>query len=243
MIRADKHPAIERLFARINRAMFRRHFHAMHLRGGENVARLDRNLPIIFYGNHSNWWDGLLQFFLSTDVFGFDSYLMMDELQLRRYRFFRWIGVFSVDRAAHRGILASIGYAAGLFVKPNRVLWIYPQADMRPNDVRPLRFFGGIARVLELAGKAQVIPIAHRYEFLMEQRPEIFIAVGEPEIVDGVRDRRMFLRDLEMKLTRLLDDVRGDVIGGRMDDYAVILRGRRSTNVTYDDVRRKGLRA
>lgn len=239
MIAAEKNAVIGALFARVNRAMFRRHFHAVHLRGRELVDGLDRTLPIIFYGNHSNWWDGLVEFLLTTEVFGFDSYLMMDEKQMRRYGFFRWIGAFSVDRARPREVMASIRYAASIFSRPNRVLWIYPQADMRPNDARPLKFFGGLARIVELAGRVQIVPVAHRYDFIMEQRPEVFTAFGVPEIVHGVADREAFLRARESRLTALLDSVRDEVAGGRTTAYATILRGRSSTNALYDRARGK----
>jgi 1-acyl-sn-glycerol-3-phosphate acyltransferase len=194
----------------------------------------------MFYGNHSNWWDGLVEFLLTTEVFGFDSYLMMEEKQMTRYRFFRWIGAFSVNRARPRDVMASIRYAASIFTRPNRALWIYPQAEMRPNDVRPLRFFGGLARIVELTGRVQLVPVAHRYEFLMEQRPEVFTAFGVPEIVEGIGDREEFLRERESRLTRLLDEVRAEVTEGRTGGYATILRGYASANVRLDRARGKG---
>ena len=180
MMPAKKHPRIERVMAAMNRRMLRHHFHGVHAGGIDHVAALDRTRPIILFGNHSCWWDGLMEFFFSADVFHLDAYLMMEERQLRRYGFFRWIGAFSVDRQSPRDAVRSIHYAASLFDRPGRILWIYPQGVMKPNDARPLEFFSGTARLIELLRDPQVLPVAHRYEFLMEQRPEAFSLFGPP---------------------------------------------------------------
>ena len=235
MIAAAKNPVVEKLFARINRAMVRRHFHALHLSG--EPASLDRAVPIIIYGNHSCWWDGLIEFLLSRDIFGFDAYLMMDEEQMSRYRFFRWIGAFSVNRSSRREAVASLRYAADLFSRPGRALWIYPQGVMLPNDVRPLKFETGIARLLEMVPRAQVVAVAHRYEFLHHQRPEAFIKFGPVRMVGRLPRGRDLLPELEQELTNLLDGLKGEIVTGDLSAYRTILSGRSSTNETWDRVR------
>jgi chlorobactene lauroyltransferase len=237
MIEAEKHKTIEAVFAAINRRMLRRAFNSLRLSGGGHVGALDRNLPMIFYGNHSCWWDGLIEFFLGREEFGVDSYLMMDEEQLTRYRFFRWIGAFSVNRNSPREAVASMRYAISLFDRPNRVLWIYPQGVMKPNDARPLAFYPGIGRIVQALGSAQVVPIVHRYEFLMEQRPDALMSLGKPLLVTSVRDPRTMTRELEDRLTLQLDDIRRCVAAGALDDFTVILKGNSSTNIRYDRAR------
>src|SRR5262249_11056728 len=46
--------------------------------------------PLIVYLNHPSWWDGYMAFVLNRIVLGdhFQGYLMMEEKELRRYRFF-----------------------------------------------------------------------------------------------------------------------------------------------------------
>ncbi len=237
MIEAKKNIVIESIFASMNRRMLRRHFHAVHIAGGETVARLDRTIPIIFYGNHSNWWDGLLEFFFSREVFRLDSFLMMDEQQMRRYRFFRWIGAFSVDRTLPRRAAESVQYATELFDRPGRALWIYPQGDMRPNDVRPLQFYSGMGHIVRGLGRVQLVPVAHRYEFLAQQKPESFTTFGEVEIVESVGHPKELSSLCEQKLTAQLDTLRETVVAGRLDGFATLLRGRTSTNERYDKIR------
>jgi hypothetical protein len=237
MIPAEKSAAIGRVFATINRRMIRRHFHAVHVRGAENILDLDRSCPIILYGNHSNWWDGLLEFYFSADLFHLDAYLMMEERQMARYRFFRWIGAFSVAPESPRSAVESIRYAAGLFDRPNRALWIYPQGIMRPNDARPLAFFRGTARIVQLLGSAQMVPVAHRFEFLKEQRPEVFTVFGESETVNAPFDPKELTERLERRTVALLDDLRCCVSSEYLGLFTTVLTGRLSTNVLYDLVR------
>jgi 1-acyl-sn-glycerol-3-phosphate acyltransferase len=242
MMPAHKRPALEPLLAALNRRMLRKHFHRVHAGGLEHVRALDRTRPIIIYGNHSCWWDGLMEFFFSADVFRFDAYLMMEERQLRRYQFFRWIGAFSVNRDSPREALRSVQYAASLFDRPGRVLWIYPQGVMLPNDVRPLGFYGGTARLMELVDGAQILPVAHRYEFLSEQRPEAFSLFGPPVPAAGSQGRRATTARLERVLTELLDSLRCSIGSGQTEGFVSLLEGSSSVNVRYDQMRGAGQR-
>lgn len=242
MIEADKNRVLEAVFARINMRMLRRQFHALHLRGNAHVDRLDRSVPIVFYGNHSNWWDGLIEFFLSREVFHLDSYLMMEEQQMARYRFFRFIGAFSVNRASAREAYVSVQYASTVLTRPHRALWIYPQSDMRPNDARPLGFYSGIGHIAAALGRVQCVPVARRYEFMNEQRPEVFSDVGEPTLVERAGNPKRIAAALEETLTRHLDRLRDDVVARHLDTFSTVLEGRSSTNVLYDRVRLKDLR-
>lgn len=238
MIPASKNRIIEPVFDRLNRSMLKKHFSGLHCSGLEHVRALDRSLPIILFGNHSCWWDGLIEFFLSREVLDVDAYLMMEEKQMRRYRFFRWIGAFSVDRSSAREGVRSLRYAADLLTVPGRVLWIYPQGVMLPNDVRPLVFSSGVVRLLEMLPRAQLIAIAHRYEFLKAQRPDAFVAFGPPRLVEGCTSGKSLLPVLQAELTALLDRMKAEIVEGRMEHYTTVLRGTISTNEGWDRARR-----
>lgn len=92
MITARKHRMAELLLDRYNRYLLRRHFHALHYRGARHGEGLDRTRPMVFYGNHSSWWDGLVTYMLSREHLALDGYWMMEERQLARYGFFRRTG-------------------------------------------------------------------------------------------------------------------------------------------------------
>lgn len=219
--------------------MFRRHFYAHHLRGYETLKQVDPGIPLIFYANHSSWWDGLLAFHLSHDIFGMDTLLMMEEKQLRRYLFFCWIGAFSVDRENLQDVTAAIEYAVSEIRGRRHVLWIYPQGILLPNDVRPLTFYNGAAYIARNLGTVQLIPVTHRYEFLGEQRPEIFTHIGPLQKVEAGKDfdPKALTRELEKNMTLDLNILREDVVAGRVHAFKTTLQGDRSTNVKYDRFR------
>lgn len=237
MIEASKHAVIESAFSAMNRSMLRRAFHSIRVEGREHVLRLDRDRPMIIFANHSSWWDGLIEFYLSHEVFEVDSYLIMDEEQLVRYRFFRWIGAFSVNRQNPRDAIRSLQYAAALFDRPNRLLWIYPQGVMRPNDARPLRFEQGVVRIARLLNNSQLVPLVHRYEFVKDQRPDAFLSFGPEISIPADTDPKTATQSLEAVLTGHLDRLRTSIAGERFDQFEVILQGKRSTSATYDSVR------
>ncbi len=234
MIPAAKNPLAERLFGLYNQHLLRRAFHRVWMRG-EAVPR-DRpcDIPTILYGNHCCWWDGLLAFAL-TRRFDLDAYLMMEEKQLARYRFFRWIGAFSVVRESPREAARSVRYACELLKSPGRVLWIYPQGEIRPQDIRPLGFFPGVTHIAKKIPEVFLIPIGLRYEFLGDAKPEAFIEFGRGERLrtEGLAVRETTYR-LEAELTGLLHGLRIRVWERRYDEFNPLLSGGQSIDRWYD---------
>jgi chlorobactene lauroyltransferase len=237
MIPADKKPVLESAMAAYNRRLLRKHFHALWIAGEEHVRGVDRSVPTVLFGNHSCWWDPLVEFFVSHDLFGLDGYAMMEERQLERYRFFRWIGVFSVRRESPRDAVASLRYAASLLDRPNRALWIYPQGVMLPGDVRPLAFQTGIGRLAQMLGRVQFVPFAHRYEFVGDQRPEVFTEYGPSFIPDRSGDVRAVVRDSEERVTAMLDGLRSRISKREFGAFRNVLRGSPSTSTRWDRAR------
>ena len=75
--------------------------------------------PLIVYMNHPSWWDGYMAFVLNRVVLRsrFQGFAMMEEAQLRRYRFFSWSGAFSVHRQDARSAMRSVAYIARLLAE------------------------------------------------------------------------------------------------------------------------------
>jgi 1-acyl-sn-glycerol-3-phosphate acyltransferase len=240
MIRADKKPLREKVISRMIFRGLRRSFNAIRVRGAETMEGLDRSLPIIIYGNHSSWWDGFVEYYISYGLYGLDQYLMMEEKQMSRYRFFRWLGAFSVNRDSAREAAVSLRYAISLFDRPGRILCIFPQGVMRPNDSRPLAFSPGLGRIAAGLGKAQLVPMALRYEFLREQRPDILVRLGPVRVAENVVDHRALTRECEETLTGFLDQLRDEVAREDLAPYRIVLTGKASTNVAYDRARLRG---
>ena len=107
-------------------------------RAGKGAARSIRRAgrtPAVIYGNKQE------PILISLDLFDHDAYGIMEERQLRRYGFFRRLGMFSVDRENFRSARRSLDYAATLLRGTGRVLWLFPQGEIVPNDRRPVRCY------------------------------------------------------------------------------------------------------
>ncbi len=237
MIPANKQRLFESLFLVYVRRLMRRHFAAVHIAGVERLRGLDGSLPLILVGNHSCWWDGFLDFYLCKTLFHVNPYLMMEEKQLRRYRFFTRFGAFSVNRESPRESYESVQYAVSVLQEPGRGLILYPQGIMLPNDFRPLSFSSGIGRMAVSLGKVLLVPVAHRYEFVGEQRPEAFVSVGEPILSEGENDAKRLAAELEAAVTALLDSLRCAITGKETQWFSTVIHGVASTNVKYDRAR------
>lgn len=223
MLKANKSRWFESLFAVYNRNLFRRRFAALHVEGIENLQNRKSDLPLVLYANHSSWWDGLVAFEIGRAA-RLDQFLMMEEKQLKQLFLFQRLGAFSVVRENPRAALRSINYAVEILKgKPNRALWIFPQGEILPSDVRPLRFYGGLARVVEKTGECIAVPVAMRYEFLGDFKPVAFAKTGKTEIFANVKDAKQLTEHLSFRLTETLDDLKADIIANRANNFTNLL--------------------
>lgn len=237
MITAAKNAPGEWLVWRLVRGAFFKQFSAVHARLRPARTDADRARATIYYLNHSNWWDGYACMVLARFALRQPAYLMMDERNLRRYRFFTWAGCFSVDRDDGRAARATLDYAAGVLAgQPGSALFIFPQGTLVPNDRRPLQFYSGLARLAARVPGARLVPVAARYEFLQEQRPEAFLSVGAPlDLEPGAPVHpRALTAGLAARLTADLDTLRADLAAERLDDFTPLLRGRQGIDRTFD---------
>ncbi len=235
MIKAKKNGLANLAFGIYHGKLLKKHFYRIHLAGRKNLDNINKDSPVILYANHSNWWDGFIAYLLTSKVLTVDDYLMMDIEQLQKYRFFKYVGVFSVNRSNPRDALKTIDYAAELLQDSGKYLWVFPQGIMQPQDMRPIEFFGGTAKLAEKLGTLNLVPVTFRYEFLMEQRPEVFISIGEPDIFTGNLPEDLTLR-IQNKLTKDLDELKEKVINGNPGNFETIFAGKSSRNKTIDRI-------
>jgi 1-acyl-sn-glycerol-3-phosphate acyltransferase len=201
--------------------------------------------PCIIFGNHSAWWDAHVPMTANQERWGLDGYVMVEDTQLSRYQFFRYCGCFSVNRADGRSAMQSVTYAADLFTAgPGRMLLIFPQGEILANDARPLRFFAGtghiVKKVLARAPECWLYPMALRYEFIGEQKPDAFVSLGAPLVCTAGRvDAKAITAQMEQALTDELDRLRDDVVAYRFGDFETLVEGAWSINRAWDAVRGK----
>lgn len=214
MLEARKSAWFEKIFAIYNRNLFKRRFQALRIDGIENLNKF----PMIVYCNHSSWWDGLVAFEIFAKA-KLDSFVMMEEKQLKNLSLFRKLGAFSVVRENPREAVKSINYAANLLKeKADRAIWIFPQGKILPNDIRPLEFYNGIARIAEKVETCYFVPVAMRFEFLGDWKPEVLVKIGEAERIKTKKPKEK-TKILAEKLTNILDELKRDIINNNLENY------------------------
>ena len=221
MLEAKKSAWFEKVFALYNRNLFKRRFHSLRVSGLENLAQKNSQIPLTIYANHSSWWDGLTAFEIWRAA-RLDSFVMMEEKQLKNLQLFRRLGAFSVVRENAREAVRSINYAAELLKENSRrTLWIFPQGAILPSDLRPLKFFHGLTRIIEKTGKCAVAPVAMRYEFLSDYKPEILVKISSPKLltINKDFDAKQKTTEFEKDLTAALDDLKTDILTNNLQNY------------------------
>ena len=117
-----------------------------------------------------------------------------------------------MNRQDARSALRSVAYISRLLAaRRDRALAIFPQGEITPNDRRPLTMFSGMAHVAQRAGGATLWPVALRYEFRGEQRPEAFIRAGPAHYAPADSDARALTAEAGARLTAACDALRDEV--------------------------------
>ncbi len=218
MLEANKEAWFEKIFAVYNHNLLKRRFHSLRISG---LDLLKTNQPTIIYTNHSSWWDGLAAFQISQSV-KLDSFIMMEEKQLRKLFLFRKLGAFSVVRENSRQAAQSLNYAVNLLKeKPTRTLWIFPQGEILPNDTRPLKFYNGLSKIVEKLERCVVISLAIRYEFLDDYKPEILVKIGASEVFfsEEICSSKLLTERFEKNLTETLNELKQDISSKNTSQY------------------------
>lgn len=133
---------------------------------------------LIPYLNHSSFWDGFLAHQLGK-LAGWDTYALMEEENLAKYRFHARIGAFSVRRGDPRSAVETLRYAKSVLARPNAAVVIFPEGEIRAGQ-GPLGAFSRGIEVLARTSKKLSVPIAIRYAFLEHEHPDVLIDVGTP---------------------------------------------------------------
>ena len=221
MLEANKSIFFERLFAVYNTNLLKRRFQSFQVKGLQTLLNKNPKLPLIIYCNHSSWWDGLVAFQISRQA-GLNAFVMMEEKQLKNLFLFRLLGAFSVVRENPRAAMKSIRYAVKILKSaPENSLWIFPQGEILPNDLRPLLFFDGLAKIIEKVVECSAVSLSIRYEFMGEFKPHVFVQIGEPEIFTGgeLPDTKTMTESLSRKLTDNLDLLKRDIINQNFNGF------------------------
>lgn len=171
--------------------LFTKHFKQIVLRGKKGFDAHWRDKsgpPVIFYGNHQTWWDGFFYVHLLWH-YGFDYAIMMEEKNLRKFRFFQRTGVFGVDLESRvgrgRGALYAVDWLKGRGQRGRRALVMYPHGRLVPEHEPLPDFQPGLSKIVERVAGVLAIPIFTKIHFTQHPLPNVDLLVGETVVADG----------------------------------------------------------
>lgn len=172
----------------------------------------------IYYLNHSSWWDGVIPLLLNRLLFRQNARAMMEDIQMKRYKFFSRLGAFSVSPYEARSSARSLRYAVESMQRDNASLFIFPEGKIVPFTSKQPVFRDGLSWLYRQLPEADVVPIGIYIHTLRYNRPELHIQIGNPvEINNPLATLSKIREKLEKNLQNQLVDLQTH--GGFNDSY------------------------
>ncbi|WP_210528755.1 lysophospholipid acyltransferase family protein [Rubellimicrobium arenae] len=191
-----------RFFSAIMARQMASSFRAVRL-ARPGLPDLPRDRPLVVYSNHPSWWDPAFYIVLHSRLFpGRDGYGPMEEAMLKRYGFFRRVGIFGVSEG-RSGAARFLNVSQAILSDPGRMLWVTAQGRFADPRERPLGLRPGVAHLMARMPQAVAVPLALEYPFWSEKRPEALALFGQP--LEGPADAAGWGRRLEDALTGTCD--------------------------------------
>lgn len=221
-IPANRSKLAVKIFDGIFESMFKKHFTSILVKNQQNYYLRNTDYPNILYGFHGCWWDGPLAALICRRLYKCNFYMMIKDLY--RFPILSKIGGFSIEKDSLFGKLKAINYTVKLLENPENSVWIFPQGRLYPQDYRPIRFESGIAHICNRLNGVNLIPIAYKYTFLQNEKPEIFVEVGKPIIIENnIDNKKEFMEILQQKFEKLLDNQTEEIIREKFKQYKCLL--------------------
>jgi 1-acyl-sn-glycerol-3-phosphate acyltransferase len=237
--KAREVPAISavtlRIFRRVVRSYFRRHFRAVMVRHEERLARFDAgfNEPLVVYANHSSLWDPMVSVLLAQELLpGRRHYAPMDAAALKKYPILRRIGIFPVEMASARGAAQFLRTSQAILASGG-VVWITPQGRFVDSRETLLGFKPGLGALAARVPGLQLVPLAIEYTFWDERLPETLLCLGETVTIDVGVGADVATRELEAALGLVMAELKQAAMGRDAKRFGVLLTGQRGTGGIY----------
>ena len=218
----------------------RRNFHALRL-SLRGIPRLLTGRPAVVFTNHPSWWDPALFIVLSRMMYPErPSFGPMDAEALKKYGFFRRVGVFGIEPDTPRGAARFLSVGGRVLADSRAILWVTAEGDFTDARRRPVRLRRGIAHLARRAPGTAFVPLAMEYPFWNERYPEALISFGDPILPEseGPRTVDEWTDFFEARLSHLMDDLAEDAISREATRFETLIDGSVGVGGVYDVWRR-----
>lgn len=230
---ALRHPGMVAFFLRIMARQMAGAFRAVRV-ARPGLPPLPPDRPLVVFANHPSWWDPAFFITLQPRLFpDREGYGPIEEAMLRRYGFFRRIGLFGVEPESRAGAARFLATSRHVLADPRRMLWITAQGRFADPRERPLALRPGVAHLMARSPDAIALPLALEYPFWSEKRPEALACFGPP--LDGREggDALAWAGRLEAALTATCDRLAGLAQARDAEAFEPLLSGRAGVGGVY----------
>ena len=223
----------------------RRSFHRVRWLGAHPGA-VPGDKPVVFYLNHSSWWDPMICAVLAPVLAaGRPCYAPIDAAALAKYRFFAELGFFGVERGTRRGAASFLGISGRILERgEGAALWVTPQGRFVDARERPVRFAPGLGHLAARHPDVLFVPLAVEYVFGQERSPEVLIhwetGLAAESESGAPGDHRRCTAWLESRMTRAQDRLAEAAVARRLGEFVDLLSSGEGVGVggVYDLWRR-----
>ncbi|MCX7737608.1 MAG: lysophospholipid acyltransferase family protein [Candidatus Kapabacteria bacterium] len=224
MIQANHKKWAEFIFEKYLNSILKKSFKSLNLMGEIPDVKDDKQLIIL--PNHSTWWDGFFVWYLNRIIFRRKFYLMMLESRLEKYNFFTKLGAFSINQTNPKSILETFSYINKILQSDERILLnYYPQGELLPNFIRPIKINPGIIKIIKnYPSELIVLPLGIRIEFLVERFPFVFFNFGEPIEINN--EESNLINNIQNSIEKCLEEIELNILKKRLGK--VIFEGKKS---------------
>ncbi|HYO83068.1 MAG TPA: lysophospholipid acyltransferase family protein [Bryobacteraceae bacterium] len=214
-----------------------RHFRAVRVAGAQHLENSPGE-PLLVVMNHPGWWDPLVALTLALHLApARRHYAPIDADALEKYKFFRKLGFFAVQRDRAAGAAAFLRNGEAILQSQDAVLWVTAQGTFSDPRVRPVVLKPGIGHLMRrLNGRVRVLPVAVEYVFGEEKFAEVAVRFGDPltGLAHVERSPCEWTACMARALEQTQDTLASDVIARTLTDYGVVLHGREGMGGVYD---------
>ncbi|GAB5406196.1 MAG: lysophospholipid acyltransferase family protein [Aureliella sp.] len=203
---------------------------------------------VVVYANHASWWDPMTALFMANRVFGdFSVYAPIDADALEKYKIFKKMGFYPVQRDSVRGAAEFLKTSRRILAQPSASVWMTPEGrfvDPREKDVPFMPGLGHLASRIaqstsEAAPRVWFIGLAIEYVFWEESKPELLAwfappILASPGEVEGDDPKQAWDDRLRHSLRTAQADLQTASIGRDSEAFEILLGGSTGSFVVYD---------
>lgn len=139
---------------------------------------IDEKRGLVVTPNHFSWWDGFFADYLLKRFINRTPYIMMLERQLKRYKFFRYTGAFSIEPSSASSVIESLRYSSEILDTPDSYLIFYPQGEIQLYETEFVSLKNGLEH---LASKSEfdVLIVSFKIFYNENRKPSVCCRFGE----------------------------------------------------------------